>query len=166
MDTEETEIVEMNFFQEMWFKLTIPWKFIAFNSYFIWIILLFGGFGIFTTIYMECTSSCAQYYKIAQSMATFFIAIIAASLVDINLSYTVKNVPSLMINTIALVGVAFTLALITFKIQDNRAFLPASIGYLISLLVWVLANAENEKLRDKTFQKAMRGKDVGHGAKW
>ncbi len=158
--------MEKNFFQEVWERFKMPWKYSAFRSYFIWIVLIFGGFGIFLTILKVSKSPDIKGFVVAQDMSTYFIAIIAASLVDLNLSFSIKNIASLIINSLAFFGVSLLLLYLAYNLESNWAFVPASLGVVLSLVIWVLANADNEKLSDSNYYDMMRGKDVGHGSNW
>lgn len=144
----------------------MPWRYSAFVSYFVFIVIFFGGCGVFISIWDSYKSCWYEKYKIAQNIATYFMAIIAASVVDLNLSTSIKNIASLIINSIALLGIAFLLFLLTYSTKSSFAFLPAISGLIISLCVWILANADNEKLSDQSFYKKMRGNDIGHGNNW
>ncbi len=155
-----------NFTQEIFERFKMPWKYSAFRSYFLFIVIFYGGCGVFLSIYDCYINTWTDSYKIAQNMATYFMAIIAASLVDLNLSSAIKNMASLIINSIALLGFTFVLFLTTYLIKSHYAFLPASIGTVISLIIWILANADNEKLSDESYYNKMRGKEEGHGTTW
>jgi hypothetical protein len=147
--------MENNFLEELYERFKMPWKHSAFKYYFFWIVLIFGSLGIAITGYGEFQSKSPIYLNIAHSIATTFIALIAASLVDLNLSFNIKNIPSLIINSIAFIGVSILLLIFSFKIKTNWSFLPAIIGYFLSILIWILANADNEKLSDETYYKKM-----------
>lgn len=142
-----------DFFNELKDRFKMPWKHFAFKSYFFWILLMFGSLGIFITIYDVVNSKAPDCNLISQSISTTFIALIAGSLVDLNLSFTIKNIPSLIINTIATVGVSILFLFLSFKIDGALSLLPAIVGYILAILIWIIANADNEKLSDETFYK-------------
>lgn len=154
------------FHQEIIERFRLPWKFFAFNSYFVSIVIGFGGIGIFIKLYqiLQCTE--VKGYTVAQDLSTYAIAIIAASLVDLNLSLNIKSKPSLTITSFAIGGISILLVFLSYKINSYWALLPGSFAALISLIVWVLANADNENLSDSTYYEKMRGKDIGHGQNW
>jgi peptidoglycan/LPS O-acetylase OafA/YrhL len=147
--------MDKNFFEELWDRFKMPWKHIAFKSYFFWIVIVFGGLGIIITCCEELGKETPIFFNIARSVATTFIALIAASLVDLNLSFNIKNIPSLIINSLALIGVSILLLYFSFTIQTELSLLPAIIGYVLSILIWILANADNERLSDGTYYKKM-----------
>lgn len=154
------------FIQEIIERFKLPWDFFAFKSYFLLVIIGFGGLGVFIKIYELCKASSGNGYVIAQDMSTYAIAIIAASSVDLNLSLNINSKPSLTIMSISLIGVAILLMVLCFNIDSYWALLPAIGVVLIALLVWILANADNENLSDSTYYDKMRGKDQGHGKNW
>ncbi len=142
-----------NFTKEQIVRFKMPWKHFAFKSYFLWIIIGFGGVGIILTIYNELNNNVVNISTISQSFATTFVGIIAASLVDLNLSYTIKNIPSLIINSIGFIAISILLLFLSFKIDGGWSLLPAVTGYFLALLIWILANADNDKLSDESYLK-------------
>lgn len=140
-----------DFTKEQIERFKMPWKHFAFKSYFFWIVFAFGGIGIGLTILEEIRAFSPNVNIISKSIATTFVAIIAASLVDLNLSYNIKNVPSLIINSIGFIALSILLMILSFNINGGWSLLPAIIGYFLALLIWVLANADNDKLSDESY---------------
>ena len=68
-----------NFINEQIDRFKTPWKHYAFKSYFIWIVIAFGGIGIGLTIYEELNNATVNVNIISKTIATTFVAIIAAS---------------------------------------------------------------------------------------
>jgi hypothetical protein len=140
-----------DFINELIDRFKLPWKHFAFKSYFIWIVIMFGGIGIGLTIYEELRNSVTHVNIISKTIATTFVAIIASSLVDLNLSYNIKNVPSLIINSIGFIAVSILLLILSFNLNGNWSLLPAISGYFLALIIWILANADNDKLSDDSY---------------
>lgn len=140
-----------NFINELLDRFKLPWKHFAFKSYFFWIVIMFGGIGIGLTIYEELRNSVTHINIISKTIATTFVAIIASSLVDLNLSYNIKNIPSLIINSIGFIAVSILLLILSFNLNGNWSLLPAILGYLLALIIWILANADNDKLSDDSY---------------
>lgn len=147
--------INKRFTEEQYERFKMPWKNTAFVSYFIWIVFLFGGLGIISTLISELSSNDPHSYIIAQSIATTSVALTAASLIELNLSFNIRNIPSLIINTVACFGLTILLLFFTFKLKSCLSFIPAILCYLISILIWILANADNQKLSDETYYKIM-----------
>lgn len=150
--------MNQTFIEELIEKFKLPWKHSAFNYYFFWIVLVFGSLGIIITSVIEINSQVPHYYNISQCIGTTFIALIAGSLVDLNLSLSFKNIPSLIINSIAFIGISVFLLYLSFNIKSNWSFVPSVSGYLLALLIWILANSDNERLSDGNYYKKMMEK--------
>lgn len=146
------------FLNEQKERLMMPWRNSAFVSYFIWIIILFGGIGIGLTIFDEYNNCKFNINSISKSIATTFVAIIAASLADLNLSLNIKNVPSLTINSIGFFGLSILLMVLAFTIDSAWGLVPAILGYFIAIIIWVLANCDNEKLSDESYLQNIKNK--------
>lgn len=155
-----------HFLTEQYERFKMPWKHFAFKSYFFWIVIIFGSLGVFITLYEELTACHPDPEKISEGIATTFVALIAASLVDLNLSFNVKNIPSLIINSIAFIGLSILLLFLSFSVQSWWSLIPAIVGYVLSLLIWILANADNERLADETYYKRMMDKATELSKNW
>lgn len=159
-------MTNINFFREIVERFKLPWSKGAFNAYFFIIVVFFGGIGIWASM-LDVWNDCGKdAYRISQNIGTYFMAIIAASLVDLNLSFKIKNVASLVIYSMACLGVACGLFYWSYNITSNYSFIFSILGILIGWLVWILANADNEKLNDSTFYTEMRNNEEGHAKNW
>ncbi|MBY0425658.1 MAG: hypothetical protein K2Q22_08490 [Cytophagales bacterium] len=152
-----------NFIDEIVERFKKPWN-SAFLGYFILIIIIFGGFGILFALYDVLNNEVDDGVLVAQNIATYFMAILASSIIDLNLSWSILNRVSTLLYSFLFFIVGLLLMWLTYKIQSDIAFIPAIIGCIISWIVWILANADNEKLNDENFYKAMKGE--GHGNNW
>lgn len=147
-------------------RFVLPWKSSAFVSYFIWIVFLFGGIGIAMTIWQELSNDSFNHNNLSKSIGTTFLGLIAASLVDLNLNYNIKNVPSFTINSYGIAGLCVVLFVISFNSDGWGGIVVSLIGYFCALAIWILANSDNDKLNDENyFYNRMRGKDT-HGSNW
>jgi hypothetical protein len=156
--------MEDNFFKEIGLKLKTPWKYIAFKIYFFGMVILVGGIDIIYSVSEQCSSNWSAPQEVAKNMAAFALAIIASSLVDVNLSSKFSNKSSFSTSSIIVALFAFFLFQQSYIIKSFWSLLPASIGMLLGLTIWVLANHDNVRLRDETFYQEMRGE--GHGTNW
>ncbi|RYU91351.1 hypothetical protein EWM62_05265 [Mucilaginibacter terrigena] len=158
--------METSFLQELYTRFKQPWSQSAFISYFILLVLLAGGFGVIISI-TECYhGNWDKPEIISKSMATYFVAVIGSSIVDLNLSYNIKNVPSWQINSTGAVLISALLFYLSYNLNGWLSILPAFFGVLLAISIWVLANADNERLNDSAFFQKMRGKEEGHGNNW
>jgi len=146
------------FLSEQKDRFMMPWNNSAFVSYFIWIIVLFGGIGIGITVFGELKSETFNSTSISKSIATTFVALVAASLVDLNLSLNIRNFPSLIINSIGVVVMSILLMVLSFNINSAWGLIPAIIGYLLAILIWILANCDNDKLSDENYLQNITNK--------
>lgn len=157
--------MERNFFQEILYRLRRPWN-TAFSGYFILIVIVFGGFGVPYSFFTAINSPEDDGIIVAQNMATYFMAVLASSVVDLNLSWGIENRVSFLVYSFLIFIGGFIILLWTYSVHTDWAFIPAALGCLICWIVWVLANSDNEKLSDENFfYNAMRGKG-NHGENW
>jgi hypothetical protein len=154
------------FLEEIIERFKLPWKNLAFSLYLILILLGFGGFSIYLKIAEVIKSPEVDGYKVALDMATFGLAILTASIFDLNMSLKINSKPSLFIITIALCGLSVFLVYLSSTIQSYWALIPGFLGFIIALMVWILANADNENFSDSMYYEKMRGREVGHGQNW
>jgi hypothetical protein len=158
--------MDKKFLIELKERFVLPWKSSAFVSYFIWIVFLFGGISIAMTIWQEFSNDVFNFNNLSKSIGTTFMGLIAASLVDLNLNYNIKNIPSFTINSYGIAGLCVLLFIISFNSEGIAGVIFSFVGYLFALGIWVLANADNDKLNDENFfYKSMRGKG-SHGSNW
>lgn len=156
--------MERNFFQEICHRLTRQWN-SAFFGYFILIVIVFAGLGVALSFYAAIKSPQDDGILVAQNLATYFMAILATAVIDLNISWEIQNRVSFLIFSILTFVIGFLILLWTYSLSTDFAFFPAIIGCILAWGVWILANAYNEKLSDENFYNNMRGKD-NHGAGW
>lgn len=156
--------MERNFIQEIGHRLTKPWN-SAFFGYFFLIVIVFAGFGVAFSFFNAIKSPQDDGVIVAQNLATYFMAILAASIIDLNISWEIENRVSFLIYSILVFVIGVFILIWTYLLSTDFAFIPAIIGCLLSWIIWILANAYNEKLSDENFYNTMRGRDK-HGINW
>lgn len=156
--------MERNFIQELRHRLSKPWN-TAFFGYFLLIVIVFGGFGVAYSGFEALRSTEDDGILVARNLATYFMAILASSIIDLNISWEIENRVSILIYSMLFFVAGLMILIWTYFINSDYAFLPAVIGTILSWLVWILANAYNEKLSDENFYNNMRGKGK-HGENW
>jgi peptidoglycan/LPS O-acetylase OafA/YrhL len=156
--------MEHNFFQELKHRLIKPWN-TAFLGYFLLIVIVFGGFGVLYSCFEVAHSKEDDDILVAQNLATYFMAILASSIIDLNISWEIENRVSILIYSMLFFVVGLMILICTYSIENNYAFIPAVVGTALSWVVWILANADNERLSDENFYNNMRGKGK-HGTHW
>jgi hypothetical protein len=93
------------------------------------------------------------------------MAILASSIIDLNISWEIQNRVSFLIYSFLVFVIGVLILVWTYSLSTDYAFIPALLGCTLSWLIWILANADNEKLSDENFYKNMRGKG-NHGNNW
>jgi drug/metabolite transporter (DMT)-like permease len=156
--------MERSFLQEIYHRLVRPWN-SAFFGYFVLIVVVFGGFGVAYSFFSAINSTDVDGTAVAQNLATYFMAILASSIIDLNISWEIENRVSFLIYSVLFFVIGVLFLIWTYSIHTNFAFFPAIIGTLLSWAIWILANAYNEKLSDENFYNNMRGRG-NHGQNW
>ncbi|MEQ1586829.1 MAG: hypothetical protein ABL895_13165 [Cyclobacteriaceae bacterium] len=156
--------MERNFVQEIYQRVTRPWN-SAFFGYFFLIVIVFAGFGVAYSFFSAIKSPQDDGITVAQNLATYFMAILASSIIDLNISWEIQNRVSFLIYSFLVFVIGVLILVWTYSLSTDYAFIPALLGCTLSWLIWILANADNEKLSDENFYKNMRGKG-NHGNNW
>jgi len=156
--------MERGFFSEIHFRLTSPWN-PAFLGYFILIVIVFAGMGVGFSLINVAHSKDQDWIIVAQNLATYFMAILATAIVDLNISWYIENRVSFFIYSILCLVIGIVILYITYSTNSYWAFLPTALGCFLSWFTWILANSDNERLNDENFYNAMRGRN-NHGQNW
>lgn len=143
---------KIGFKKEISFRLTKPWC-PAFHGYFWGFVVLFAVISIVIPIII---SSSIDSRIIAISIGTYFIALMASSSIDISLSFTTINKASFTIYTFIFLIISFILFFLALYLSDFWGIFPAILGFLISLLVWIVANSDKDILNDEKHAKKLK----------
>lgn len=157
-------MMNRSFFQEIGYRFSKPWN-SAFLGYFLLIVIVFAGFGVAFSFLSAIKSPQNDGIIVAQNLGTYFMAILAASVIDLNISWEIENRVSFLIYSLLAFAVGVGILVCTYLIKSDLAFIPAFLGCLLAWLIWIIANSTNEKLSDENFYNNMRGKDK-HGNNW
>lgn len=156
-----------HFLQEVKDRFHAPWTAI-FAGYFA--ILIGAGLvsvGITILDVAQTGKIACENFKIAESIGTFFFGIVATSFVDLNLCERLQNKKAFMMWSYILAGFSIFLLWITFQLKSPLSFLPSFVGTILALFIWVIANADNDKIiQEDNFFDEMRGGDKKHGSSW
>ncbi len=136
---------DYKFFEEVKNRFIKPWDQSAFIGYFILSIIL-SCIAIMVPL-VDISDRFSQ--AISSSMGTFFIASIVSSTIDLNLSFRTRNKASFSIYTILTLIVSIILFAFIFFLNEAWRLIPAIIGFLIALFVWIIANSEKDILNDE-----------------
>ena len=134
----------------------------TFIGYFLVCIVFFGSLGVFISIF---DYDLANAYKIAFSMGTYSIAITASAFVDLNLSKRIKQKSSFLIYSLFILGTCIALLVATYFTKSNFAFVFSSIGCILSWIIWIIANSDNENLKC-SFDESIYQNVKDHSKNW
>lgn len=142
---------ELNFWQELVRRYRSAWC-PAFNGYFWGYIVLFAVINVFFSVLFDQNYN---HKTIATSLSTYFFGLIAASSIEINLSLSTKNKASFSIYSGIFYIVGILLLILTYKISSGWSLVPAMIGFVLSLIMWIIGNSDNSKLNDEAYREAL-----------
>lgn len=152
-----SETQSISFFNEFYERLKSPWKFLYF-LYFVGFIIGVGGLGIWYSIYMQ-----VQLSSIIPNFTTYFIAILSTSVVAIINSNSFANQKTFNVLAVLILIVGFLLFIIA---NDKNNFFIGLIGYVISLLFWIIASANDPNYKECNIKTAIDNGQKKHGKNW
>jgi hypothetical protein len=126
-------------------RLKKPLNYPAYILYFTFITALTGATGVFTTIYFELQKCQVDHWNVSFSMGTYFIALIASASADLILgdSTEKKEIKAL---GLCLILAGMSVFWLVSIVKGPLSYLFASIGVVIALVTWWIANAYNSNL--------------------
>lgn len=159
---------------EIWSAFKKPWKEPSFILYFIFMVLGFGGIGIFMSIYQY------RYYApqgdealhlmtksaIAQSIMTYAIAILIPAALSIFLHLIAPKAKHKISHSIITITILLiVILLVCFTYIDGNMWV-ASFSALVAWLFWIVANSDNESLKDGSYNAMIKKEVNKHGQGW
>ena len=138
------------FYQTLKERLCVPARHPTFVLYFIGIIVVIGGFGIFeplVSFVLGKTTKTELPHALICATYTYFVAIAATAAVDLTLSYR-KRKYLLMLFLLSCFLVLFLAFLSAIINRHQYAAIPTVIGYILALVLWWIGNATNANLLD------------------
>lgn len=158
-----------HFFKEI--KERMKLQFYPFNdlylTYLVFFVLLIGGIGIWVSIFQEFNKEVANYTNIVLNMGTYYLALITTSYIDITTNDKIVNKKSLQVYSFIFLFIVASIFFSSFFLIDKYSLLLSSIGIILGLFIWHLANCENEKFNDESYSAKIRaGAKNTHGKDW
>lgn len=158
-----------HFFKEI--KDRTKLQFVPFNDlYFVYLlvfVLLIGGIGIWISIYQEANNKVFNYDNVILNIGTYYLALITTSYIDITTNEKIQNKKSLVVYSLILlmlIGGIFSISLFVIPVIS---IILSILGVVISLFIWHLANCENEKFNDESYNQRIRKEARNtHGNSW
>ncbi len=142
-----------SFKQEISLRLKEPWKQTAFTGVFL-IVIILAGFGIFFPFIMKNELTIPD---LSISLGTYFVASIVSSSLDLSLSVKTINKASYIIYTILVMIIMLLMFLFSVILQINYLKLFfAILGFILSILIWIIANSEKDIFDDVKFAKKLK----------
>lgn len=149
-----------NIICELWHRIKNPWCW-SFSLYFLIVIIIFGGIGIWLPVWKERQICIAS---LAINVITYSCALIVPAVVSIILSMRdYKNKVSLVLFVLfVLLLVAITVGCSVFA----ESLFAASICLVFSLVFWIIANSENAELSDGKYNESIKSKSQQLSSNW
>lgn len=146
-----------SFFEELVNRIRKPWSFL-YLLYFIGFVFFISGIGIWNCFYNQvCTS------ELITNVTTYFIAILSTSVVSIinSKSFTYQKTFNVLAVLVLVIG------FVLFIIANDKTNLTLSwIGYVLSLLFWIIATSDDPSYRERNIKTAVDEGQKKHGKQW
>lgn len=155
--------MDENLLRELLHRLTKPWSKSGFGLYFAVVIVLFGGVGIWLSIFRGGENVMSN---VSDNMFTYSIALLVPAFISIVLPpmLTFKHKLSWVVMIFLMLFIEIVLVVWSERMKD--CILPAIISTLFSWVFWVIANCENPSLWDKSYDKTIKDGEAKHGQRW
>ena len=138
-----------NFFTEVWRRFKEPWRYLAFNLYFILFVIVISAVDVhWAFVEQQYFKGWSEPSEVAKNMAAYGLTMIMASLLEFALKPEIKNRTSSMIVSFFIAILALALFVLSYLINTSYSLLPASINVVLGLFVWIVANSDNTNYRD------------------
>jgi len=142
-------------------RLKKPCKHPTFVMYFLTIVVLVGGFGVYEPL-VSCfvfgaTPTKDLPHAVVSASYTYFVAIAATAAVDLILSYYRKKflLMFFLASSFAVIVLAIFSAAATYnRVIPVSAAIPTLLGMILALFLWWIGNADNMHLLDSQVEPA------------
>lgn len=146
-------------------------QFIPFNDlylvYLFFFILLIGGAGIWISLAQEIRSDNFNASNLTLNIGTYYLTLITTSYIDITTNEKIVNKKSLQVYSFILLFIIVIIFGCTFFLRSGYAIFLSTIGIIIALFIWHLANCDNDKFNDESYSARMKaGSRQTHGNTW
>jgi|GEM_PF-2140761 len=136
-------------------------------TYIFFFILFIGGAGIWISLVKELMSESFNARNFTLNIGTYYLALISTSYIDITTNEKIVNKKSLQVYSFILLFIIIGIFSLTFLLSSGFSILLSTIGILIALFIWHIANCDNEKFNDVSYNAKIRSevKEI-HGNNW
>lgn len=158
-----------HFFKEIKEKTKL--QFIPFNdlyfSYLIFFVFIIGGAGIWICIIQEINNPSFSVKNLTINISTYCLALITTSYIDLITNEKIINRKSLHIYCFIFLFIIIAILTSTFLLPSFYPLIPSVIVIILALFVWHLANCENDKFNDESYNAKIKAEaKEKHGEKW
>lgn len=158
-----------HFFKEI--KDRSKLQFFPFNdlyfSYLLFFVLVIGGVGIWISLFQELKSETFNHFNFVLNIGTYYLVLITTSYIDITTNEKIVNKKSLQIYSFILLFIIIGVFSLSFILPPTFSIISAIIGMLIALFIWHLANCDNEKFNDESYNAKIKAEaNQKHGQNW
>ena len=158
--------MEENILQELFHRLESPWKKSGFALYFAVVVVLFGGAGIWLSIFrgggdvLSSVSDNLFTYSIALFVPAFISIVLPSIRSDSSNKYRLSLVLLVFLTL-------FIEILLVVWYECLKAYvIPAILSTILSWVFWVIANYDNESLTDKSYDSQIKEGEAKHAKNW
>jgi uncharacterized membrane protein len=165
----DNTIIQKHFYSEIKDRIILQFK--PFNHlyfvYMLFFLIILGGLGIWISVYQEINNGQFSYLNVSLNICTYYIALLSTSYIDVNTNHSIENRLSLKIYSFIILGFLIFLFWLSFRYNSYISLIISSLGMVISLFIWHIANSDNEKFSDETYNKKLRDEAKNkHGKNW
>lgn len=150
-------------FKDLYLRIIEPCKEPSFVLYFIFMVVIFGGIGVFLSLFQYYQEEPLKY--VSQNMMTYAVALSVPAALTIFLhiiphsDYKVSHI--IMILSVLILQIIA----VCFSFWDGH-IIVAIVCTIISWIYWILANSCNSSLGDKSYHSQIKKDLQNHGSKW
>ena len=154
-----------SFLKEIWSRFKTPWSVSSFRLYFLFVIVVFGGTGIWISIFQG-----GSINLIADNMMTYAIALAVPASISILLWYFPKANHQVSLIVCLISSLILEVVLIGLFLfaqgYDVWRFIIATTVIVLSWFFWIIANSDNKYLDDNSYSQTIQKELEKHGANW
>lgn len=152
-----------NLWRELFNRLTRPWSKSGFGLYFVVVIILFGGIGIWLSIFRGGDDVMSN---VSDNMFTYSIALFVPAFISIVLPPMLDFKHKLSWVVMIFLMLFIEVVLVIWSENVKGCLFPAIISTLFSWVFWVIANCENPSLWDRSYDNIIKEGEAKHGQGW
>ena len=149
--------------KDLYLKSIEPCKEPSFILYFIFMVVIFGGIGVFLSLWQYINGEPLKY--VSQNMMTYAVALSVPAAFTIFLHVIPHSDYKVSHGIITLSILILQVITVCFSFWDGH-FIIAIISTIISWWYWILANSCNGSLGDKSYHSQIKKDLQNHGTKW